>query len=82
MEKRKVEKILVKIAEWLGMIIAIPLAILVNVYGLAIGIGVVWIMLSNDTEEMEPGELAARVGAMVLLVSLVRFVIKRINKNK
>lgn len=74
------ETILFKIAEWIGIIIALPLAILFNVYGLSIVIGVIWILISD--EEMEPGEIVGRVGAVVLLVKLIQFAIKKITNNK
>ncbi len=76
------EIVLLKIAEWIGIIIALPLAILFNVYGLSIVIGGIWILISDETQEMEPGEIVGRVGAVILLVKLIQFMIKKITNNK
>lgn len=74
-------KILLKILEWIGMIIALPLVFLFSVHGMAIGIGIAFILISDDAEQMEPSELAGKVGALALLVTLIGFIIKKV-KNK
>lgn len=79
-EEGLVERVVLRVAEWVGIVIALPLAILFNVYGLSIMIGVIWILVSD--EEMEPGEMVGRVGAVILLVKLIQFMIKKITNNK
>jgi uncharacterized membrane protein len=71
-------KVLLKILEILGMIVALPIVLLWGVHGLIIIIGIVWILVSDQ----EPGieELSA-IAAIALLIKLVQFIIKEI-KNK
>ena len=78
-EEGLVERIVLRVAEWIGIVIALPLAILFNVYGLSIAVGVIWILISD--EEMEPGEIVGRVGAVILLVKLVQFAIKKLSSR-
>ena len=72
-------KILLKILEWIGMIIALPLVLLWGVHGLVIIIGVALILVSDDNVEI--GELVGKVAAIALLVKLIQFIIKK-TRNK
>jgi uncharacterized membrane protein len=69
-------KILLKVLEVLGMIIALPIVLLWGVHGLVILIGIIWILISD--QELEP-EMIGRMAAIVLLIKLIQFIIK---KNK
>jgi len=67
-------KILLKILEILGMIIALPLALLWGIHGLVILIGTAWILISDQ----EPGpEMVSGIAAIALLIKLIQFVIKK-----
>jgi Mn2+/Fe2+ NRAMP family transporter len=74
-------KILLKILEWIGMIIALPLVFLFSVHGMVIVIGIALILISDDADQMDPAELAGRAGAMALLVTLIGFIIKKVRKK-
>jgi len=75
------QKVILKILEWIGMVIAFPIALFWNGYGMAFLIGVIWIMVA-DTEDMNMGEIVGRCGAIVLLIKLIQFIIKKVRNER
>lgn len=67
-------KVLIKILEILGMIVALPLVLLWGVHGLVILIGIAWILLSDH--EPTPEDVG-RIAAIALLIKLIQFIIKK-----